>query len=101
MYRDYAIAPDLFHWESQSIQWAGSPTIRRYEEHVGTGSRASCCLFVSERRSPKPASSRRTCVWDPCDTYPRSGSRPVSFTWELETPMPETVFELARAVAAA
>jgi hypothetical protein len=30
-----------------------------------------------------------------------SGSRPVSFTWDLETPMPEELFESARAVAAA
>jgi hypothetical protein len=34
LYRDYAISPTLFHWESQSTQSAGSPTIRRYEEHA-------------------------------------------------------------------
>ena len=29
------------------------------------------------------------------------GERPVRFTWQLETPMPEEMFEVARSVAVA
>jgi hypothetical protein len=49
LYRDYAIAPDRFHWESQSTQSAGSPTIRRYEQHAARNH--TIVLFVRERRT--------------------------------------------------
>ena len=38
MYRDYAISPDLFHWESQSTTSVDSPTGQRYLNHRARGS---------------------------------------------------------------
>ena len=99
IYQDYAISPSLFHWESQSTQSAGSPTIRRYEQHRAQGTQ-SCCSCASGRRSP-PASGRRMCASvRPVRCVLRQLVRS-SFTWELETPMPEELFESARTVAAA
>ena len=38
-YRDLALGPSLFHWESQSTTTAASPTGQRYIHHVARGSR--------------------------------------------------------------
>ena len=32
-YKDYALSPSLFHWESQSTTAATSPTGLRYRQH--------------------------------------------------------------------
>ena len=57
MYRDYAISPTLFHWESQSTQSESSPTIRRYEQHLARD-HTSWCSYANVRRS-RLASARR------------------------------------------
>ena len=46
-YRDLALGPSLFHWESQSTTTASSPTGQRYIHHETRGSRV--LLFVRER----------------------------------------------------
>jgi hypothetical protein len=99
LYRDYAIAPDRFHWESQSTQSAGSPTIQRYEQHASRDH--TIVLFVRERRTLETGVGAPYVCLGPAGYATSSGSRPVSFTWDLETPMPEELFESARAVAAA
>ena len=38
MYRDYAMSPTLFHWESQSVTSIASPTGQRYLNHRELGS---------------------------------------------------------------
>lgn len=99
MYRDYAIAPDLFHWESQSTQRAGSPAIRRYEGHARTGH--TIALFVRERKTLENGVGSPYVFLGPALYVQSSGDRPVSFTWRLDTPMPEELFEVARSVVAA
>jgi hypothetical protein len=47
-YRDLALGPSLFHWESQSTTTAASPTGQRYIHHTARGSRV--LLFVREQR---------------------------------------------------
>jgi hypothetical protein len=47
-YRDLALGPSLFHWESQSTTTAASPTGQRYIQHEAWGSRV--LLFVREHR---------------------------------------------------
>jgi Domain of unknown function (DUF3427) len=47
-YRDLALGPSLFHWESQSNTRADSPTGQRYIHHASRGSRV--LLFVREHR---------------------------------------------------
>jgi Domain of unknown function (DUF3427) len=48
-YRDLALGPALFHWESQSTTTASSPTGQRYIHHASRGSRV--LLFVREQIS--------------------------------------------------
>lgn len=98
MYQDYAISPDLFHWESQSTQSAGSPTIRRYQEHAQR--EQSIVLFVRERKTLVYGVGAPYVCLGPANYVSSSGDRPVSFTWRLATPMPEELFESARSVAA-
>jgi hypothetical protein len=99
LYRDYAISPSCFHWESQSTQSAGSPTIQRYEQHAARGH--TIVLFVRERRTLETGVGSPYVCLGPVQYVSSSGSRPVSFTWELDVPMPEELFETARTVAAA
>ena len=47
-YRDLALGPTLFHWESQSTTTAASATGQRYIHHEARGSRV--LLFVREQR---------------------------------------------------
>jgi superfamily II DNA or RNA helicase len=99
MYRDYAISRELFHWESQATQAASSPSIRRYIEHAGRGH--TIMLFVRDRKRAADGGTPPYVCLGPARYVDSSGDRPVSFTWRLETPMPEELFEVARSVAAA
>ena len=48
MYRDYAISPTLFHWETQSRTSVASPTGQRYINHARQGS--NILLFAREHK---------------------------------------------------
>ncbi len=98
MYRDYAISRDLFHWESQSRQHEGQPTVQRYIDHEARGSRIP--LFVRERKRNELGTAPFTFL-GPATYLEHKGDRPVAFTWRLQEPMPESLFEVARTVAAA
>ena len=50
MYRDYAISPELFHWESQSATAADSAMGRRYQQHVRLGTHVLLFVAPSEDR---------------------------------------------------
>jgi hypothetical protein len=98
MYRDYAINRELFHWESQSRQTPRQPTVQRYISHRSQGTRI--LLFVRERKTFELGTQPFTFL-GPADYVEHHGERPVAFTWRLPMPMPETLFETARSVAAA
>lgn len=97
MYRDYAISPELIHWESQSTTSESSPTGQRYIHHVEQGSRV--LLFcrevnVGEFRAPQPYF-----FLGPARYVAHTGSRPLAITWKLERPMPADFFEAASVLA--
>lgn len=80
-YEDYAISAELFHWQSQSGVSPESPTGRRYVEQERNGWRF--LLFV------------RSTVHDLAYTYlgpvhyvSHVGSRPMSITWRMQSPIP-------------
>lgn len=98
MYRDYAINRELFHWESQSRQHDGQPTVQRYIHHQARGSQV--LLFVRERKRSELGTAAFTFL-GPVTYAGHQGGRPVAFTWRLPEPMPESLFEVARSVAAA
>jgi superfamily II DNA or RNA helicase/HKD family nuclease len=96
-YRDYAIAPDLFHWESQSQTREGSPTGQRYIHHVERGSR----VMLLVRPSNKDAWGRTPpfTFLGPATYVSHTGERPMAIVWRLHRPMPLDVFKLARVAA--
>ncbi len=98
MYRDYAISSDLFHWESQSRQSPGMPTVQRYINHQAEGTRV--LLFVRERKQFALGTQPFTFL-GPATYVSHQGEKPVAFTWRLPIAMPEQLFEVARTVAAA
>jgi len=63
-YRDLALGPSLFHWESQSTTRAASATGQRYNHHAARGSRVllSCASDANRMDAPAPPPNR-SCVW--------------------------------------
>lgn len=93
MYRDYALTPGLFHWESQNRTSAHSATGRRYQRHESEGSHI--LLFTRERtenenRHPEPF------VFHGLARYvEHRGERPMAITWKLDEEMPADLFRRA------
>ena len=52
-YRDYAISPELIHWESQSVTRADGDTGMRYRTHVAQSS--DVMLFARLRADERTA----------------------------------------------
>ena len=96
MYRDYAISPDLFHWESQSTTSVESPTGQRYLNHRTRGSHV--VLFVRHRKHEGVRTAPYTCL-GAADYVSHQGSRPIAITWRLRDPMPEDFFREAKVAA--
>ena len=96
MYRDYAVSPDLFHWESQSTTSVESPTGRRYLNHSAEGTHVF--LFVRHRKHEAGRTAPYTCL-GAVDYVSHKGSRPIAITWRLRKPMPEDFFREAKLAA--
>ncbi len=92
-YRDYAISPDLIHWESQSATRAESETGLRYQRHASSGS--SVMLFARER-----ANERSFWFLGPATYVRHEGERPMAITWRLRHALPGDLYaSFAAAVA--
>jgi superfamily II DNA or RNA helicase/HKD family nuclease len=92
-YRDYAITPELIHWESQSVTRADSETGRRYREHGQRGT--SVMLFARER-----ADDRAFWFLGPATYLRHEGERPMAITWRLRHALPGDLYaSFAAAVA--
>ena len=90
MYQDYAISERLFHWQSQSTTSINSPTGQRYINGTST-----LLLFVRECKSADSQSVPFTFL-GPAKHVSHSGSRPISITLELTTPMPARLARMTR-----
>jgi hypothetical protein len=84
-YRDYAVSPDLIHWESQSTTRADSPTGLRYQRHTEMG--RHILLFARER-----VDERAFWFLGPATYVRHEGERPMAVTWKLHTPLPGDLF---------
>lgn len=96
LYKDYAVSPELFHWESQSGVREDAPTGRRYVHHREVGS--SVLLFV--RRSIK--TDGRTSAYaflGPVDYVTHVGEKPMGIVWKLRRPMPADFYREAKVAA--
>jgi superfamily II DNA or RNA helicase/HKD family nuclease len=97
MYRDFALSPDLFHWESQSTTSSTSPTGQRYVHHRERGSQI--LLFVRQAKTNALGTSPYVFL-GPADYVSHEGDRPMAITWRLRQPMPTEVYQ-ASSVAVA
>ena len=88
-YRDLALSPSLFHWESQSMTTAASATGQRYIHHDLRGSRV--LLFVREyrREGGRPGGITEPFRCLGFAVYEgHEGERPMAIRWRLEQPIP-------------
>lgn len=92
MYEDYAISDRLFHWQSQSTASSDSPTGQRYLQHREMG--YTPLLFVREYKKLPSGLSAPYAFLGPADYVSHRGSRPISITWQLRTPMPVRLTKL-------
>jgi superfamily II DNA or RNA helicase len=96
LYKDYAISPTDFHWESQSGTSQQSPTGQRYIRHQEHG--GHILLFVRQRRKQDGRTMPYTFL-GPADHVSHKGDRPISFVWRLKRPMPSGMFREAKVAA--
>jgi len=96
MYQDYAISPELFHWESQSVTTVASKTGQRYLNHRSTGSHV--LLFTRPQKVSALGTGAPYLFLGEADYAEHRGERPIAITWHLRTPMPTADFAVASVV---
>jgi superfamily II DNA or RNA helicase/HKD family nuclease len=90
MYRDFAVSPEIFHWESQNATASASKTGRRYINHEGNGSHILILARTTKTtdwKGPRPF----LCL-GPASYMSHAGERPIAVTWRLRHSMPIDVF---------
>jgi superfamily II DNA or RNA helicase/HKD family nuclease len=97
MYKDYAISPELFHWESQNATSPRSPTGRRYLDRAAHGSKI--LIFTRDKSEDETGLTVPYTCLGQMDYVQHTGERPIAITWKLHRPMPADVFATAAAVA--
>ncbi|WP_181849635.1 DUF3427 domain-containing protein [Streptomyces parvulus] len=89
-YKDYALNPTLFHWESQNAISADSPTGRRYQQHEGRGSHV--LLFMRRYKNTDIGKSQPWMLLGPATYVEHTGSKPMAITWRLARDLPADVW---------
>lgn len=97
MYKDYAISPELFHWESQNATSPGSPTGRRYLDRAAHDSKI--LIFTRDTSEDETGLTVPYMCLGQADYVQHAGEKPIAITWKLQRPMPGDVFATAAAVA--
>jgi hypothetical protein len=92
-YRDYAISPELIHWESQSGLRAASPTGQRYQNHAAMG--RTILLFARTR-----ADERAFWFLGPATYVKHQGEQPMAVVWKLRVPLSGDLFAAFAAAVA-
>lgn len=90
MYRDYALSPTQFHWESQSTTRAESPTGTRYINHRENGSHI--LLFVRNSGANAFGKGAPYLLLGTANYLSHRSEQPIEFVWQLDRPMPEDSF---------
>jgi superfamily II DNA or RNA helicase/HKD family nuclease len=89
-YKDYALSPTLFHWESQNATAADSRTGLRYREHVQRGSEV--LLFMRRYKNTDIGKSQPWMLLGPATYETHTGSKPMAITWRLKHQLPADVW---------
>ncbi len=96
MYDDYAISPELFHWQSQSNTSTTSKKGRRHVGHMRQG--ITPLLFVRNARKDDRGATAPYLFLGPLEYQSHTGDRPMDIVWKLKYPMPMDAFRAARVV---
>ena len=92
-YRDYAISPELIHWESQSVASLDSDTGRRYTSQSQSGTNVVLFARLS-------TADRAFWCLGPATYISHQGERPIAITWRLHHRLSGDLFaEFAAAIA--
>lgn len=97
MYKDFAISPDLFHWESQSSTTQASPTGQRYLTQRSSG--GNILLFTRAEAKNELGKGAPYLLLGEADHISHEGEKPIAITWKLRRPMPADVFSMAKVAA--
>ncbi|WP_028803442.1 DUF3427 domain-containing protein [Streptomyces sp. 142MFCol3.1] len=89
-YKDYALSPTLFHWESQNTTAANSRTGLRYQHHKQRGSHV--LLFARRYKSTDIGKAQPWMLLGPATYEDHTGSRPMAITWRLQHELPADVW---------
>ncbi|WP_433549503.1 DUF3427 domain-containing protein [Streptomyces sp. CA-294286] len=87
-YKDYAVTPSRFHWESQGNTADTSETGQRYLNHVRNGSHI--LLFIRQFKYIE-GRSQPWMLLGPARYVSHSGSKPIAIMWELQHEIPADV----------
>ncbi|MGV9246688.1 DUF3427 domain-containing protein [Streptomyces sp. NPDC003710] len=89
-YKDYALSPTRFHWESQGTTPENSPTGLRYQRHAKEGSHV--LLFLRRYKNNSIGKSEPWMLLGPATYKAHTGSKPMAITWELQHELPADVW---------
>ena len=84
-YHDYAISPDLFHWQTQNSAGPSTEAGRRYLESPDNG--WSFQLFIRQNKGE----AYRAC--GPAMIEKAEGAKPMSIVWKLAVSLPVRLFQ--------
>ena len=92
LYRDHPISDDRFHWETQNVCHAGTTSGRRY---LATSQRSDdhALLFVRQSQKDSRGETMPYTLLGRCFHAAHRGERPIQIEWQLEHPMPASLFQ--------
>ncbi|WP_181890476.1 DUF3427 domain-containing protein [Streptomyces sp. M7] len=96
-YKDYALSPRLFHWESQNAIADTSPTGLRYQQHERRGSHV--LLFARRYKETDIGKAHPWMLLGPASYVQHQGSKPMAITWRLHHELPADVWSYASIAA--
>ena len=97
MYHDYAINEQLFHWQSQNSARPDRGRGLEYIQHQNIGKRLF--LFVREQTKDEYGRTMGFVNYGEVEYVSHTGSQPMSITWQLDTPIPNFMWQQAAKLA--
>ena len=97
MYKDYAISPELFHWESQNRTSTTSSVGRRYLDQRERGTHV--LLLVRETKANAWGGTQTYTCLGPATYVSHTGNKPIAITYRLRHPMTADLFRRASLTA--
>ena len=94
MYRDYALNPSLFHWETQNSTTLSGAVGKRYVSGM-----SDVVLFARNTRVDADGLTGAYVCLGAVDYVSHVGEKPMAITWKLKRDMPADVYLTASTVA--